>query len=65
MIVPDGKGYFGAYGGRFVPETLIAALDELVEAYERYRYDQDFQEELKEWLTNYCGCGRIEYWFDF
>ncbi len=55
MIVPNEKGYFGAYGGRFVPETLIAALDELTKAYEQYRHDQDFQEELKEWLANYCG----------
>ena len=54
-IVPDGKGYFGAYGGRFVPETLISALDELTKAYQFYRYDQAFQEELKEWLANYCG----------
>ena len=55
MIVPNENGYFGAYGGRFVPETLIAALDELTKAYEQYRYDPDFQEELKEWLANYCG----------
>ena len=55
MIVPNENGYFGAYGGRFVPETLIAALDELTKAYEQYRYDQDFQEELQEWLANYCG----------
>ena len=54
-IVPDGKGYFGAYGGRFVPETLISALDELTKAYQRYRYDQAFQEELKGWLASYCG----------
>ncbi len=53
--VPDERGYFGAYGGRFVPETLIAALDELTKAYELYRYDQVFQEELKDWLTSYCG----------
>ncbi|MCD6293290.1 MAG: tryptophan synthase subunit beta [Deltaproteobacteria bacterium] len=55
MIVPDENGYFGDYGGRFVPETLIAALDELAAAYQRFRYDHDFQEELKEWLANYCG----------
>lgn len=55
MIVPNEKGYFGAYGGRFVPETLIAALDELTKAYEQYRHDLDFQEELKEWLADYCG----------
>ena len=53
--VPDERGYFGAYGGRFVPETLIAALDELTKAYELYRYDQAFQEELKGWLSSYCG----------
>ncbi len=53
--VPDERGYFGAYGGRFVPETLMVALDELTKAYELYRHDQTFQEELKEWLSNYCG----------
>ncbi len=55
MIVPNERGYFGDYGGRFVPETLIGALDELTKAFEFYRHDQAFQDELKEWLTNYCG----------
>lgn len=53
--VPDERGYFGAYGGRFVPETLMVALAELTEAYELYRCDETFQEELKGWLSTYCG----------
>ena len=53
--LPDGGGYFGAFGGRFVPETLIAALDELEAAWNRFRADDDFQAELAFWLRDYCG----------
>ncbi|MBN2808312.1 MAG: tryptophan synthase subunit beta [Deltaproteobacteria bacterium] len=55
VALPDARGYFGAYGGRFVPETLMAALDELTKAYAVYRDDAAFQAELKEWLATYCG----------
>ena len=41
---PDATGHFGVYGGRFVPEALIAALDELTEAYEAMRVDPAFIE---------------------
>jgi tryptophan synthase beta chain len=40
------SGYFGAFGGRYVPETLIHALEELEEAYERYKDDPEFVEDL-------------------
>jgi tryptophan synthase beta chain len=53
--LPGPGGYFGAYGGRFVPETLIAALDELEAAWLRYREDAEFQAELDGWLKDYCG----------
>lgn len=46
---------FGPYGGRYVPETVIGALDELTEAYERYRDEPDFRSELDALLGNYVG----------
>ena len=48
-------GYFGQYGGRFVPETLIHALEELEEAYERYRDDPEFVEELDGLARDFVG----------
>jgi len=48
-------GYFGAYGGRFVPETVIPALEELEAAYVRLRRDRDFQEGYDKYLREYCG----------
>jgi tryptophan synthase beta chain len=53
--LPDAAGRFGAFGGRFVPETLIRALDELAVEYERACSDGDFQAELRELLKNYVG----------
>lgn len=52
---PDEKGYFGRYGGRYVPETLIPALDELTEAYLRLKEDPDFQRELNYYLITFAG----------
>ncbi|MCK5681917.1 tryptophan synthase subunit beta, partial [bacterium] len=52
---PDENGYFGDYGGRFVPETLIVALNELDDAWSKFRNDPSFQEELAAWLKDYCG----------
>lgn len=49
------KRYFGPYGGRFVPEMLIPALDELEEAYEKNQQDEDFQAELLHLFKNYTG----------
>lgn len=46
---------FGPYGGRYVPETLVSALEELEEAYERYRDDPDFISELRNLQTDYAG----------
>ncbi len=51
----DARGRFGEYGGRYVPETLIAALDELVEAYPRITAQEDFQQELLGLLDTYAG----------
>ncbi|HEX7188204.1 MAG TPA: tryptophan synthase subunit beta [Actinomycetes bacterium] len=52
---PDSRGHFGPYGGRFVPEALVAALDELTAAYEKARHDQAFQQELRALQTSYSG----------
>jgi tryptophan synthase beta chain len=48
-------GRFGAYGGRYVPETLMAALEELEHAYALAQKDPGFQAELDDLLHNYCG----------
>ncbi|MGE7664443.1 tryptophan synthase subunit beta [Ureibacillus composti] len=49
------KGRFGRFGGQFVPETLMTALTELDEAYDQYKDDEDFQNELRYYLKNYVG----------
>ncbi len=49
------SGRFGKYGGRFVPETLIPALDQLEGEYTRCRDDPQFQDELARYLRSYCG----------
>jgi tryptophan synthase beta chain len=52
---PDASGHFGPYGGRFVSETLIAALDELVVEYPRISASPEFNEELDSLLSSYAG----------
>jgi len=52
---PDAKGHFGQYGGVFVAETLVHALDELKEAYEHYRKDPEFIAEFHDELEHYVG----------
>lgn len=53
--LPDELGHFGEYGGRYVPETLIPALDELAEAYETAIHDPAFKEELDYYMREYVG----------
>ena len=53
--LPDDKGHFGTYGGVYVAETLIAALDELKAAYLHYRNDPEFRAELDYELKHYVG----------
>jgi len=53
--LPDARGHFGPYGGVFVSETLVQALDELRNAYARYRRDPDFQAEFAYELKHYVG----------
>ena len=52
---PDDRGYFGAYGGRFVPETLFAPIEELTRGYLAARADASFGEELSNLLRHYVG----------
>lgn len=52
---PDPRGYFGLYGGRYVPETLVAALDELEAVYQEAKVDPAFQQQLDGLLTDYVG----------
>lgn len=52
---PDEKGFYGEYGGQFVPETLMEALKELSEAYELSKKDEGFQAELATILKDYVG----------
>jgi tryptophan synthase beta chain len=52
---PDERGHFGRYGGRFVPEALVAALDELSAAYDKARHDPDFLAELDRLHRDYTG----------
>lgn len=53
--LPDERGYFGPYGGQFVPETLMAALEELTAAYEEAKRDPEFLEEYHYYLRQYAG----------
>jgi len=55
MAIPDKKGYFGSYGGKFVPETLMTPLKELEEAFRGAMRDRDFRAELNYYLKVYAG----------
>ncbi|HEY4382848.1 MAG TPA: tryptophan synthase subunit beta [Ktedonobacteraceae bacterium] len=55
QLYPDAQGRFGAFGGKFVPESLMAALAELESAYEEARLDPEFQNELDYQLHSYAG----------
>ncbi|MEJ2093705.1 MAG: tryptophan synthase subunit beta [Gammaproteobacteria bacterium] len=55
VALPDAKGHFGPYGGRFVAETLMGPLEELTEAYEKYLKDPEFNAELEYELKHYVG----------
>ena len=53
--LPDALGHFGIFGGRYVPETLIRALDELTRAYRSFKKNKKFQAELRGYLEDYAG----------
>jgi len=52
---PDEQGHWGKYGGRYVPETLVAPLEELTAEFARAREDAGFWRELDQWQRDYCG----------
>src|SRR5207253_10378012 len=52
---PDENGHWGKFGGRYVPETLVAPLDGLTKEFTRARQDPDFWRELDQLLHDYCG----------
>lgn len=54
-MLPDKNGYFGPFGGRFVPETLIPALEELEKTYEQVKTNPVFNKELDYYFTEYAG----------
>jgi tryptophan synthase beta chain len=54
-VFPDSRGYYGCYGGRFVPETLMPALEELERAYRDIKEDPEFVRELEYYLKHYVG----------
>jgi len=55
VTLPDAKGRFGPYGGRFVPETLMHPLQQLEDEYARAQTDPEFQRELSYYLREFCG----------
>ncbi len=55
QTAPDTRGHFGIFGGRFVPETLIPALDELESEYRKAQQDPEFQREFHYYLRHYVG----------
>jgi len=59
--LPDQQGHFGIFGGRYVPEILIPALDELSEAYTKYKSDTDFVTELNYYMADYVGRPTVLY----
>ncbi|HYO76052.1 MAG TPA: tryptophan synthase subunit beta [Thermoanaerobaculia bacterium] len=54
-VLPNRHGFFGNFGGKFVPETLMAALDEFESAYKKLKRDRDFRRELDDVLTDFVG----------
>lgn len=55
VLRPDNEGYFGSYGGRYVPETLMAPLAELTQAYNKWSRKRSFRNRLRDLLTHYAG----------
>jgi tryptophan synthase beta chain len=53
--VPDAKGHFGIYGGRYIPETLVPAVEELTRWYEAVKNDEEFQREFRYYLKYFVG----------
>ena len=61
-ILPDKRGYFSGFGGRYVPETLMSAINELEAAYQEAKEDINFQRDLQYCLKNYVGRPSLLYY---
>jgi tryptophan synthase beta chain len=55
MSMPDKKGFFGEFGGRFAPETLMAVIEEIERQFRKSKHDKKFNDELNYYLKNYVG----------
>ena len=53
--LPDERGHFGRFGGRFIPETLMSPVEELEKAYLEVRHDKEFQQELRKLMNTFAG----------
>lgn len=62
MMQKEQKGFFGQFGGRYVPDKLAPVLDELTDAYEQQKDDAGFQEELQYYLKTYVGRPSLLYY---
>jgi len=62
MSLPDKQGHFGEFGGKFVPETLMSAIDELDKVFKKLIKDKTFKEELNRYLVEYAGRPTNLYW---
>ncbi|MDR2574274.1 MAG: hypothetical protein LBC94_08065 [Desulfovibrio sp.] len=54
-MFPDAKGFFGVYGGQHIPEILAPAINAIADAYEKYKNNPDFRNELAYYLKGYAG----------
>ena len=61
-ILPDKRGYFGHFGGKYVPETLIPAITEIEIAYQEAKKNTHFQEDLHYYFKYYIGRPSILYY---
>ena len=55
LIEPNENGFYGKYGGMFVPDTLMPALTDILAAFNTYKNDQAFQADIQYYLTQYVG----------
>jgi len=61
-ILPDKRGYFGEFGGKYVPETLMSAISELEAAYQKAKESINFQKDLQYYFKNYIGRPSVLYY---
>ena len=64
MTVENKKGRFGKFGGQYVPEIVMPVLNQLEEAYEKYRRDPDFLADLRKYYVEYAGRPTLLYYAD-